>query len=556
MRKHFIIALILAIAPFALLSAGQAIWRLVKAHEAARDTLVAAVYASPAQEANILTGAEPLLRKMETQEAVRTGGPDCALILANAIDAFKYVSNMSRLDAQGRILCSARPIPIDKNDRSGQDWWKELQARQAFIISKQHRSALSGRPVLTAAIPLLTADGAPDGALALGISIDFLGELMRDRRLPDGALAALIDKEWGVVASSDDDLAGALFAPTPEDEDDRLKRARDDQGRIWLIALAPVGAGELQLAFAEREAVLFAWSYVDVAATIVLPLVMAAVAFVVIWYAANRYVLRWIWYLERVARAYGKGHFALKPAAAASDAPPEIRTLARAMGEMAENIRQRDASLRHALDQRTLMLREIHHRVKNNLQIVGSLLQIEARGVTEPAAREALRITQTRINAIALAHRALEEVDAQTFVNVQHLLTDLGQLLSDAFSAPHYAENVDVVAPPLLVETDIAVPLALLLVEQISAITRDAVNADQTVLGLSIHAVQEDTMLRLVIGFDDPSGHGVDRKMSAFGEAYLKQLRGSHSVRSDGQRAHLDFRFPYRTAFAEAGRHA
>ena len=46
MRKSFIIALILAIVPFALLSAGQALWRLVRAHDAAREALVSAAYAS------------------------------------------------------------------------------------------------------------------------------------------------------------------------------------------------------------------------------------------------------------------------------------------------------------------------------------------------------------------------------------------------------------------------------------------------------------------------------------------------------------------------------
>ena len=551
MRKSFIIALILAIVPFALLSAGQAVWRLVRAHDAAREALVSAAYASTGRESNILAGAEALLRSMETQDAVRAGGPACSDVLAAAIDGMSYVSNMSRLDAGGRILCAARPIPEAARDRSGQDWWAQLQARQAFIISEQHAAVTTGRPVLTAAIPLLTPDGRPDGALALGISVDFLAGLMRDHRLPEGAFAALIDTGGRVIASSDAPLAAALFAAPLETEDEKLNRARDAEGSVWLLALAPIGAGDLRLAFAERETSLFAWSYVDVAATIVLPLVMAAFAFVAIWYAANRYVLRWITYLERVARAYGKGHFALRPAAAAAEAPPEIRHLASAMGDMAENIRQRDASLRQALDQRTLMLREIHHRVKNNLQIVGSLLQIEARRVEEPAAREALKITQTRINAIALAHRVLEEVDAQTVVNLERLLGELAQLLHDAFGAQRYAEGVTVDAPRLLIETDIAVPLALLLVEQVAAISRDAIAAGQPQLDLAIKAASDGAALTLTLAFDDPQGLAAERKLSSFAEAYLRQLRGHAAHASEAGRAVVRFTFPQRTAFAE-----
>ena len=551
MRKSFIIALILAIVPFALLSAGQAVWRLVRAHEAARETLVSAAYASTGRESNILAGAETLLRSMETQEAVRMGGPDCDVALAAAIDGVSYVSNMSRLDTNGRIVCSAKPLPAAIRDRSDQAWWKLLQARQAFIISEQHAAASSGRQVLTAAIPLRTTDGRPDGALALGITVDFLAGLMRDRRLPEGAFAALVDTNDRLIAASDEKLAAALFSAPLEVENERLKRAEDAEGRVWLIALAPIGAGDLSLAFGERETALFAWSYVDVAATIILPLVMAAFAFVAIWYAANRYVLRWIVYLERVARAYGKGHFALRPAAAAAEAPPEIRHLAGAMGEMAENIRQRDASLRQALDQRTLMLREIHHRVKNNLQIIGSLLQIEARRVEEPAARDALKITQTRINAIALAHRVLEEVDAQTVVNLSRMLGDLSQMLHDAFSAQRYAEGLSVTAPNVLVETDIAVPLALLLVEQVAAISRDAIAAEQTQLNLEIAAASDGASLTLSLAFEDPGCLGRERKLSSFADAYLRQLRGHEETVCENGRTTVRFTFPRRTAYAE-----
>jgi len=552
MRRSFIIALILAIVPFALLSAGQAAWRLVRANEAARDMLVAAAYASTGRESNVLAGAEALLRSMESQDDVRAGGPACDAALANAIEELSYLANMSRLNASGRIVCAAKAVADNVRDRSGQPWWTQLQERQEFIVSEQNLATVGKLQVITAAIPLLTTDGKPDGALALGITVDFLAGLMRDRRLPEGAFAALLDRNDRIVAATDPGLSAAMFAKPLETDSGRLKRAPDAGGSIWLIAIAPIGAGDLQLAFAQRESALFAWTYIDIAATIVLPLLMAAFAFAAIWYAANRFVLRWISYLERVARAYGKGHYALRPASAAADAPPEIQLLAGAMGEMAKNIRERDESLRHALDQRNLMLREIHHRVKNNLQIVASLLQIEARRVEEPAARAALKMTQTRINAIALAHRVLEEVDSHTVVNLRRLLTDLAQMLHDAFSAQAYAEGVAVDAPDLFVETDIAVPLALLLVEQIGAISRGAIAAGQMRLGLQLKLISDAAALTLEIHFDDPQSLAAGSKLSSFADAYTRQLRAHHTVETAEGRGISRFVFPPRTAFAEA----
>jgi two-component sensor histidine kinase len=553
MRKRFIIALILVILPFALLSAGQAIWRLVRANDAARDALVAAAYTSTGRESNVLAGAEALLRSMEGQADVRAGGDTCNTALANAIEGMPYVVNMTRLDSSGRVVCSAKPLVDTVRDRSGQPWWRQLQQRQSFIVSEQHVAASANIQIITAAIPLRRDDGEADGALALGISVDFLAGLMRDRRLPEGAFAALLDKDDQIVAASNRALSAALFAKPLEADSGRLKRAPDADGNEWLIAIAPIGAGDLQLAFAERESALFGWSNLDIIATIILPILMAAFAIAAIWYAANRFVLRWIFYLERVARAYGKGHYALRPATAAADAPPEIQLLAGAMGDMASSIRDRDARLRHVIDQRNMMMREIHHRVKNNLQIIGSLLQIEARRIEEPAARAALKMTQTRINAIALAHRVLEEVDSHTVVNLRRLLSDLAQMLHDAFSAHTYSEGVAVEAPDLLVETDIAVPLALLLVEQIGAISRRAIEADQERLSLQLKLQSDPSALTLEIVFDDPHNLTVGKTLSSFADAYARQLRAHHEFQTVNGQSVSRFVFPPRTAFAEAG---
>ena len=157
----------------------------------------------------------------------------------------------------------------------------------------------------------------------------------------------------------------------------------------------------------------------------------------------------------------------------------EIQQLAATMGEMAENIQQRDQGLRQALEQRKMMIREIHHRVKTNLQIVASLLDLEARRVKEPSARAALTMTHTRINAIALANRVLEEVDAQTVVNLRTLLRELAMLLHDAFGRGRDRQDIAVDAPDILLETDIAVPLALWLVEQVADIYRGAIEGQE-----------------------------------------------------------------------------
>src|SRR6185369_4965891 len=121
-----------------------------------------------------------------------------------------------------------------------------------------------------------------------------------------------------------------------------------------------------------------------------------ALAWIAIWLFTDRQVTRWIFYLRRIAAAYRSGHYVIRPDLAG--APAEFQMLGDAMGEMAAGIEDRDRRLHEAVDLKTTLIKEIHHRVKNNLQIVMSLLSIQAQQIKDPAAKEALMQAQTRIN--------------------------------------------------------------------------------------------------------------------------------------------------------------
>lgn len=74
--------------------------------------------------------------------------------------------------------------------------------------------------------------------------------------------------------------------------------------------------------------------------------------------------------------------------------------------------------MRSALEEKTALLNEVHHRVKNNLQIVASLLNLQARQhVSNAAAREILRDTQGRVRAMALLYETLYREGSAARVN-------------------------------------------------------------------------------------------------------------------------------------------
>jgi two-component sensor histidine kinase len=143
-----------------------------------------------------------------------------------------------------------------------------------------------------------------------------------------------------------------------------------------------------------------------------LPLMIGVGAVLIVALAWEAMVMRWLTYLERLSRAYARGRYSLRPRRLQL-AQAEFRALGLAVEEMAASVEHRDQALREALNEQAVLLREVHHRVKNNLQIVGSLLSLQASRATEPAAREALLDALVRLDAIALGQRFMHEQEEE-----------------------------------------------------------------------------------------------------------------------------------------------
>ncbi|HRD26661.1 MAG TPA: sensor histidine kinase [Caulobacter sp.] len=150
--------------------------------------------------------------------------------------------------------------------------------------------------------------------------------------------------------------------------------------------------------------------------------------------------------------------------------PSPPRGSARAVPDDAHGARTED--LRQALAQKTALLHEIDHRVKNNLQLVSSLLQLQARRADDPAVRHALRAAQTRINAVAIVHRRLfQGEDAQAF-DVAAFLRDM---VDDAIGASGRADiRARLDLQPAELPAAQAAPLALLVSELLTNIVLHA----------------------------------------------------------------------------------
>lgn len=123
-----------------------------------------------------------------------------------------------------------------------------------------------------------------------------------------------------------------------------------------------------------------------------------------------------------------------------------------------------EASLR---DKETL-LREIHHRVKNNLQIISSLLNIQSSHIQDENVLSSIREGQSRVQAMSLIHQNLYQSEHINNVDIENYLQQLVSYLSSLFERPDHDVSVTVDAPAIQFDIDTAIPLGLIVNELVS----------------------------------------------------------------------------------------
>ncbi len=147
----------------------------------------------------------------------------------------------------------------------------------------------------------------------------------------------------------------------------------------------------------------------------------------------------------------------------------DLRRLAIAFRRATMTLRRQQARLATAVDQQELLMQEIHHRVKNNLQIVASLLNLQASRIRQPEARAEFQSARDRVRALATLHRHLYAHGEVHTINMREFLIELcGQLFQAMGEKAGERLKLEIEAPELKMSSDQAVPLALIVTEAVS----------------------------------------------------------------------------------------
>lgn len=201
------------------------------------------------------------------------------------------------------------------------------------------------------------------------------------------------------------------------------------------------------------------------AATIALPVLMWLAAALIGWAIVDSLILRPLERMQRAVSAYKPGDQGLALPAMRSPAR-EISTLGKAFDQVTRTVARHEADLEAAVQRQTRLVREVHHRVKNNLQVVASLLNLHARGAKSEDTSAAYASIQRRVDALAVVHRNhYAELEDNRGVALKPLVSELASNLRG--SAPRAAANMQVRIDiqPFHVTQDTAVSVAFFVTE-------------------------------------------------------------------------------------------
>lgn len=141
------------------------------------------------------------------------------------------------------------------------------------------------------------------------------------------------------------------------------------------------------------------------------------------------------------------------------------RTARRKLALQNAIIEKQRVELAVSLGEKEILLKEIHHRVKNNLSVICSLLELQSGGIADSKAKAAIIEAQGRVRSIALIHQRLYQRENLSTVDLHDLAKELVRQLHGLFNIGSNKIVTDIDIPPTMLDIDTAIPLGLIINE-------------------------------------------------------------------------------------------
>lgn len=483
----------------------------------------------------------------------------CFNTLSQFVNANPEFSFIGVLPLTGIVDCSSSPKQLNVKNTAG---FKEALTSDEAIITVSPRDPTGNEPVFVVAEPFYV-EGDFAGFVSIAIPHSGLPDTS-DNMESLGLVELITFNNEGTILTSRSTLesaeqempAGAQLEALSVNEPHTF-RATNKNGRERRYSIVTIDGSP--------AAVMAIWS-LDVGTVarfgsrvspVVFPLLMWLASMGVAMLAMHTLVLR---HLRRIRRRMDKFADERATDSAVSErmiVPDEIRKLEENFERMGQEILRDEAVLENSLREKDVLVKEIHHRVKNNLQLIASIMNMQIRSAKLEETKTVLRRVQDRVLSLATIHRDLYQSQDSGRVNVGDLVTEVVEKSTELVLGEGRKLKVTMDIEPVRLFPDQAVPLSLLVAEAVTnALKYTGAQANGSAsLSVSLNQTDEACCLKIVNSIGDVAEAESTGMGSQLMNAFALQLGGQIETEESDERYELALRFKANEFEPEARAH-
>ncbi|MEY1557583.1 sensor histidine kinase [Yoonia sp. R2331] len=378
----------------------------------------------------------------------------CRAVLLGGLHAVPALAEAVIVNPEGHVICAtadtiaAPALPTDLADRT---------ADGGLVIYPQTHSIATGDAMVSLLWPVTSAQGVPLGHVALYVPLDPV-----PLSAPDAPLSLSLYTPDGLSLLSGGD------APTMDQvvaiTGGQLQQATAGEitgpdGTVRMLVVRPMIPDHVYAVATwprpPRDAAIFGLPGP------LFPLLMWGASLAVAYLAMHRLVVRHVQRLDLQMRDFGR-HRRISPPTTDAGVPAEIRALEATFQGMALDLISEEARMEDALRDKNILIKEVHHRIKNNLQLVSSIMNLQVRETQSAEARDILDRLKDRVRGLATVYGHLYAAQDMQRTQAAQLLEDVFGPVLNPSTLPGARIDVQTAYDNANLSADQAVPLTLL----------------------------------------------------------------------------------------------
>lgn len=541
--------LVLSLLPLGVLSMVQTRAAMEHAQEMTLNGIGGATLEAARPQIDAIRDARVTARVLAARLAA--GPPDaagCVGLMQAVAEGIPSVIFVAFVGMDGQAICSSTG---KEHDFARHPLMGDILARAEPAVVYHAQGPVSGLPVIGVGHPVIAADGVQAGVVAISIphqaveSIDYSGA---DDWWEPMLLATFTREGVLLAASIDQDQATALL---PEGQDWTGLAALAGHpvmqdgpgGQAQIVSVTRIASGLYLLGLWQREKTSF-WRTATLA-PFLLPALTWAAALIAAGIASDRLVVRHVRALSRAMEGY-RATRARRALSGLNEAPTEIKTLNRVYDELIQTIEQDEAELQNLVVDKDVLLKEVHHRSGNSLQIIASIMRMYRRETPDTHLRTVLDGLINRVIALSSTHTSLYSQAGRRDVPMDEILNAVVRRLKEIHGIPLGVATKRF--QPIQMPVKAAVPLALALAEIAGCYFAGRTGLREGAVEIALNEVEDEIRLTAtgpaVAEFSPETTTGIAALPQRMLMQYALQLRSRLTVRIEGDRSFVELAVP------------